>query len=90
MGFSCGGSILPILNNSPIPKMDISLCKGCDILFMGDHDDGNPQISVKMLKDLHHLDTRSGVKIARRLICQKDGRLIHKCPSNGRPLLLSS
>ena len=81
---------LPILNDPPIPEMDIPPSKRGDILFMGDHDDGDPQILIEMLKDLHDLYTRSGVKIARRLIRQKDGRLIDKRPGNGYPLLLSS
>jgi hypothetical protein len=48
--------------------MDIPLAKGSNVGLMGNHDDRNPQIPVEMLKDLHDLYTRPGVKIARRLI----------------------
>src|SRR5437879_11379668 len=43
-----------------------------------------------MLEDVHHLDARAAVKIARRLVGQNDGRVVQQRAGDGDALLLAS
>src|SRR3954471_8606487 len=54
-----------------------------DFVIVSDEDDGDPTLHPETLEDLHHLDTRPRVEVARRLVGQEDGRLRHERARDG-------
>src|SRR5699024_9202589 len=60
-----------------------------DLLVMC-HDQDSRSPLIGLLKKLHDLPGIGRIQVSRRLISQKDRRLIHDGPCNGNPLLLTS
>ena len=70
--------------------MDYTICKLCNRLIVGNHDDGLMKFSGSHFEKPHHLRTGLGIQIARGFIRKEHRRLCRDCPCNGHPLLLAS
>src|SRR2546427_4082018 len=60
------------------------------LLFVSNKNDRNPTLLFEPLEDLHHLDARTAVEVARWFIGQQDRGAVQERSRNGDALLLSA
>ena len=79
-----------VIDYTPVVDMDDAAGMTGDIGIVGDQDDCNAVFLIEALEHGEDFLARARVKIARRLIGEKEGRMVDEGTSNRYPLLLTA
>src|SRR4051812_20196885 len=61
-----------------------------DVHFVRDEHDGDAALDIQFLEDVHDLDRRAGIEVARRFVGEQDRRLVDERARDGDALLLTA
>ena len=82
------GLLIPL--DAPVPERDRAGRVLRDVGLVRDEHDREAALAVQPLEDVHHLDARARVEVARRLVGQQDRRAVDERTRDGDALLLSA
>ena len=81
---------LSVAHYATIQESNSPLAENGDVRFMSNDYDCNIRLFVKRNKEVHDLSAGLGIQVSGRLVGKYERSLIHECPCNGDPLLLST
>src|SRR5512145_2572368 len=76
--------------HSPVPYRDDAAAVLGDVVLVSDEHDGKAVLAVETLEQLHDLDARPAVEVARGLVGENDLGVVDERAGDGHPLLLAS
>src|SRR4030067_560125 len=81
---------LSVAHYATIQESNSPLAENGDVRFMSNDYDCNISLFVKRNKGVHDLSAGLGIQVSGRFVGKYERSLIHECPCNGDPLLLST
>ena len=77
-------------HDSAVAERDDPAAVAGDVGLVRDEHDGQAVLGVEALEDVHDLDARARVEVARRLVGEQDRGIVHERPRDGDALLLAA